>query len=517
MKWTVANETNGNFCTAIAAALPLVVVAGLLASPAIAQDRTITVVLKEEPITLDPCQTVNDNVGKASLGTIVERLARRDFKTGELTPHLATSWTQVDDLTWRFELRDGVTFHDGTPFNAAAAKYAIERNLNPPLTCQVLGKYFGDQTIEVREAGEHAIEVVTERPNGILPLLMSTHTFYSTSVPFDEPTREAVVGSGPYRFVEWQAGVQIVLERNPDYWGDQPEAEKVIITWRDESSVRAAMIQRGEADLAPNISFQDAQAYPDLGRAYPNSETTRVVLDPLKAPMSDARVRAAINYAIDREGIRGTILSPDVIHAKVMVIPQVNGHNPNIKTWPYQPELAKALVAAAKADGVPVDQEIQFVGRNGHFPGVRELMEAITAMLNDTGLNVRLDMMEGAQRSKLMKKPFAGDRPPQLFIGQHDNTGGDAVFTVFNKYGSQGESSKLEDPYLDFLIDYATVQTGDQRTWAWQTAFERINEDLIADAMLFHMVGYVAVGPRIDYVPNPYTNQEVRVSDITFK
>jgi peptide/nickel transport system substrate-binding protein len=492
---------------------PLVVAAALAAGAAQAQERSVTIVLSDDPTTLEPCSASSDSIGRVILHNVVEPLVQRNPTTGELQPGLATEWEQVDDLTWRFKLREGVTFHDGTPFNAEAAKYAIDRSMNTNLTCMVRVKFFGDRTLDVSVGDEYTIDISTEDPDPILPLMMTTHSMYASSAPFDENTRDAI-GTGPYRVADWAVGQRIVLERNGDYWGEMPEVERAEYQWRSESSVRAAMVQQGEADLAPNIAIQDVTD--QIGRAYPNSETVRLNLDALTAPLDDIRIRAAMNYAIDREALQGTVLSPDVMVATHLVLPQILGHNPNVGSFPYRPDVARALIAAAAADGVPVDTEIEFVGRNGHFPGVQDFQEAVTAMLLDVGLNVRLQWYEAAQKNRMQVKPFFEDRPPQIIVDQHDNNMGDASFTLYARWHSEGAFSKVSDPYLDWLIERGMQSTGDERVWAFQRAHQRITESVIADVMMFHMVGYAAVGPDIVFEPTLETNSAVRLSTIGF-
>lgn len=473
----------------------------------------VTVVLPDEPPTLEACQSMENAIGRVGLGNIVESLTVRDQATGELKPHLATAWEQTGELTWRFHLREGVKFHDGSDFDAAAAKLAIDRSMNPDLTCSTRTKYFGDKTLDVSVVDDHTIDITTEAPEPILPLVMTTHVMYVIDSVDTGFVREPV-GTGPYRLAEWPAGQHILLERFDDYWGEAPEVAEGRIVWRTESSVRAAMVQQGEADLAPIISPQDVT--PEIGVAYPNSETTRLNLDLLMSPMDDIRIRAAINFAIDREMLKVT-LGPDVIIATQMFVPQISGYNPETKVWPYDPEQARALIEDARADGVPVDTEIEFVGRIGHFPGVAELQEAVHAMLLDVGLNVRLQWYEAAQKNAMQTKPFAEGRPPQIFVDQHDNNKGDAVFTVAAKYRSDAGQSRTVDPYLDYLIDYASEQPqGEERVAAWHRAMDRV-EAIIPDAMLYHMVGYAAVGERIDYVPTLATTNEVHLSDISFR
>lgn len=498
-----------------AAVLASALVATAVGGPALAQDgdRSVTIVLSVEPSTLEPCEAMSDAIGRVTLHNVVEPLVQRHPGTGQLEPGLATDWEQVDELTWRFDLREGVTFHDGTPFDAEAAKRSIDRSMNTNLTCMVRTKFFGDRTLDVSAVDDHTIDITTENPDPILPLLMTTHTMYAPSAPFDENTRDAV-GTGPYTVAEWAPGQRIVLERYEDYWGEAPEVERAEYQWRSESSVRAAMVQQGEADLAPNIAIQDVTD--EIGRAYPNSETVRLNLDALKPPLDDIRIRAAINYAIDREALRGTVLSPDVMMATHLVLPQILGHNPDVEVLPYDPEVARALIEDAAADGVPVDTEIEFVGRTGHFPGVQDFQEAVTAMLLDVGLNVRLQWYEAAQKNRMQVKPFFEDRPPQIIVDQHDNNMGDASFTLYARWHSDGSFSRVSDPYLDWLIEHGMQSTGEERIWAFQKAHERIVEAVMADVMMVHMVGYAAVGPDIVFEPTLETNSAVRLSTIGF-
>jgi len=485
-----------------------------MATDAHAQDEgTVTIVLSDEPTTLEPCEATSDVIGRVTLYNVVEPLVQRHPDTGELQPSLATEWEQVDDLTWRFHLREGVTFHDGTPFDAEAAKYSIDRSMNPNLTCMVRVKFFGDRTLDVEIVDDYTIDITTEEPDPILPLMMSTHTIYHPSAPFDENTREAI-GTGPYEVAEYAMGQRVVLERFDDYWGELPEVERAVYQWRSESSVRAAMIQQGEADLAPNIAVQDVTD--EIGEAYPNSETVRLNIDALTPPLDDIRIRAAMNYAIDREALIGSVLSPDAIPATHLVLPQILGHNPDVEVPGYDPEIARALIEDARADGVPVDTEIEFVGRTGHFPGVEDFQEAITAMLRQVGLNVRLQWYEAAQKNRMQVKPFFEDRPPQIIVDQHDNNMGDASFTLYARWHSDGSFSRISDPYLDWLIEEGMQSTGEHRVWAFQEAHERIVETHMADVMINHQVGYAAVGDRIDFEPKLETNSAVRLSTISF-
>ena len=490
-----------------------------------AQKKIVTVVLSEEPEGLDGCNSNRSTVGRVAKQNIVETLTEIDPKDGSITPRLATSWEKVNDTTWRFTLRKGVKFHDGAPFNAKTAAQGIARTMNTDvkgsargtggLDCETRTKSFGDLKIVGKAVGEHTLEISANKPVPILPTRMGVVSISSPNTPTDKLVLNPI-GTGPYKFVKWTPGQEIILERFDGYWGKKPEVEGARYVWRTESAVRAAMVKVGEADIAPNIAVQDATE-PEMDFSYPNSETTRLRIDVTKAPLNDKRVRQALNHAIDREALRGTVLSKDVEHATQIVVPSINGHNPKIKVVPYDLAKAQKLLAAAKADGVPVDKEIEIVGRINIYPNATETMEAMMAMLQQAGFKVKLRMLEVGEWLDILTKPYAENRPPVLLQAQHDNNNGDAVFSVFNKYACKGAQGTTCDKKLDTLIDKASTLSGDERRKTWQEVFRIINEDMVADVWMYHMVGYSRVGKRINFKPSISTNSELHLEDMTFK
>ena len=489
-------------------------------------EKMVTVALSEEPEGLDGCNSNRSTVGRVIKQNVVETLTEIDPKDGSITPRLATSWEKVNDTTWRFELRQGVSFHDGAPLNAQNAAKAIARTMDTTsggskargtggLDCETRTKSFGDLSITGKAVGEYTLEISANKPVPILPTRMGVVSLSSPNTPTDKLVLHPV-GTGPYKFKSWKSGQEIVLERFDGYWGNKPEVSGARYVWRTESAVRAAMVAAGEADIAPNIAVQDATD-PGMDFSYPNSETTRLRIDVTRPPLDDRRVRLAMNHAIDREAIRGSVLSKDVMHATQIVVPSINGHNPEIKTWAYDPQKAMQLIAEAKADGVPVEKEIEIVGRINIYPNATETMEVMMSMLQAVGLNVKLRMLEVGEWLDILTKPYAEDRGPVLLQAQHDNNNGDAVFSVFNKYACDGAQGTTCDKKLDELIAKASVQSGPERRKSWQEVFRIINEDLVADVWMYHMVGYSRVGKRINFTPSISTNSELHLEDISFR
>ena len=504
--------------TRLLKSLPLAAgaLAVFLGTGALAASKVVTVVLSEEPDVIDPCESSRSNVGRIVKQNITETMTFIDPATGNISPKLATAWKQTNDLTWRISLRKGIKFHDGSDFNAETAVKAIKRTLNPKSDCETRLKFFGNIKLTPVVVDEYTIDLKSEKPQPILPTILGT---MSIAGPNMQPLKgdRNPVGTGPFKFVKWVPGQEVTTERFEGYWGEKPQAEGARYIFRKESAVRAAMVKAGEADIAPNIALQDAtEKSMDFG--YFNSETSRLRIDTTRAPLDDIRVRKALNLAIDRDALRGSIFSSDVVPMTAIVVPSIPGHNPNNKVWPYDPAKAKQLLAEAKADGVDVGKEILILGRINIYPNATEAMEAMHAMLSEVGFTVKLKMVEVAQWVDILTKPYAEDRGPVLQQAQHDNNNGDPVFSVFFKYACEGPQSTMCDKQVDANLDKASATpAGPERTKLWQEVFRRIHEDVVPDVQMFHMIGYSRVNPRIQFTPSISTNSEVHIAEVKFK
>lgn len=486
-------------------------------APAHAQDaaKDVTIVLAETVDVVEPCMAARQDVGRVMSENVNEMLVEFDYVNGGLKPRLATEWKQLSPETWEFKLRPGVTWQDGKPFTAKDVQFTIERNKNANLSCETGGKYFGGTAFSFVTPDDTTIRITTNPPQPILPLLMTVMPVQSAATTPPGEFDRAPVGTGPYVFSNWDVGQSITLTRNPTYWGDQPQVEKATYVFRSDSAVAAAMVETGEADIVPSIAIQDA-TNPETDFSYPNSETTSLRIDTRTAPLDDRRIREAMNLAIDREAMLGTLFPADAQIATQLVVPTTIGYNADIPKWPYDPEKARALVAEAKAAGTPVDQQIRIIGRNGQYPNATEAMEAIMAMLQDVGLNVKLDMFDVSVWNNYFVSPFVADAGPTLTQSQHDNATGDPVFTAFVKYDSEGTHSMVRNADVDALIAKATAATGDERTKLWQELFAMVNEQIIADIPMFHMVGFTRVSPRLAFKPTIATNSELQLAQIGF-
>lgn len=483
-------------------------------SPAFAQEHAVRIVVGEDVDLLEPCMATQSTIGSVLLQNISETLTYLDVRGGTgLQPKLAEGWEQQADGSWRFTLRQGVTFSDGSTFDARDVKHSFDRVMSDQITCEAK-RYFGGMTIEANVVDDFTIDFKADPVQPILPLLMSLVAIVPEETPI-EFTREPI-GTGPFVLQEWAPSQQIVLTQRDGYWGENPAVTQATYLFRTDPAVRAAMVATGEADIAPSIAALDA-TNPETDFSYLDSETIYIRLDHSQAPLNDVRVRKALNMAIDREAFVGTLLPEDTLLATALFPPPTLGWNKDVEVWKYDPEAAAALLEEAAADGVPVDTKLTLVARTGNFPNITEVMEAIQQMLQEAGFNVDLQFYEVAEFQKLYSKPYPTDRGPLMATAMHDNSKGDPSFTMFFKYASEGLQSGISDPKVDDLIERASAATGDERAALWSELQTYLHNDVVADVLLFHSVRFARVAPQLDWKPNMSTTSSLPLGEISFK
>jgi peptide/nickel transport system substrate-binding protein len=477
--------------------------------PVEAAPAEIVIAVPEEPPDLDW-----GYVGLSHLPitrNVYEMLVTRNGETGELEPQLAESWEQIDDTTWRFKLREGVTFHDGTPFNAEAAAWNINNLTNPELNKHVFPNF--NEQYNATAVDEYTLEIQTSgTPDPVMARrLYWAHMASPTAVEAD-PDLQNMVGTGPYILDEWVKGEKVVLVANPDYWGGEPAIKKVTFVFRTESAVRAAMVQADEVDIAAWLAPQDSGPIRTLGANIP--ETPFMRMDPYP-PLDDIRVRQAICMAMDRDAIAEKIFAGYAKPATQLITPDVIGYNPDIPLWPYDPEAARALIEEAKADGVPVDKELTIIGRKGIYPNATESMEILQAWLADIGLNVKLQMLEtSAWIDQVLEKP----QPPErlgLLQSSHGNEAGDGALTLMGYYQKDAAQNAFWDETMEELIQKARVAGEEERGQAVAEGLAYQRENILQDCPMVHIQALWGLSGRVDWTPR--FDNLILVKDVSLK
>ena len=369
-----------------------------------AQDDTVVIAVGIEPVSMDAWRGFAETGGPGFLNA-VEQLVTRDFESGEMVPLLATAWEWIDDRTIQFTLREGVSFHDGSYFNAAAAAASINHTFDPENAFDLLD-FVGSMSAEA--VGDYTLNVSTPEPDPILLNKMYFVPIGSAQQLMDDPDsyHTNLIGTGPYRFVEWSSGESITYEANPDWWGhgmmDEAGGEVVfqraVYRFLPEDQVRTAAVQAGEAHIAQYITPEQCAevSMSDSARceSAASVETIFIRMDTNSPMLGDVRVRRALQLGIDKDLIIETILGGTATATGQIVNDTALGHSPDISPYPYDPEEAAALLEAAAADGVPVDMEITLGARIAVMPGIDETLQAIASMWGDLGLNVSIEFFD---------------------------------------------------------------------------------------------------------------------------
>ena len=260
----------------------------------------IVIAVTTEPSTLD-AQVVNDRAARVVTGNLFESLLFRD-RDAELSPGLAIDWRIVDETTWEFILRPGVTFHDGSSFNAEAAAYSVNRMVAEDFETQ-RGSYIrGIAGAEVLD--ENTIRVLTDGPNAILPLQIAQVPMVPNGA--GDEINENPIGTGPYRFVEWNRGQSITSEINPDYWGTAASIPRFIVRVIPDAQTALAALQNGEVHLVLDILPEQVGLVPQF-KSVPATEFSYIAFNTYIPELSSPEVRIAMNLAIDKELLAETI------------------------------------------------------------------------------------------------------------------------------------------------------------------------------------------------------------------
>lgn len=200
--------------------------------------KTITIVVPEEPDSLDNCNANRSNVGRILRMNVNESLIELDPNDGSLIPRLATSWKMINPTTWEFKLRPNVKYSDGSPLTISAIRSSVDKALSKDIDCNARTKLFSDITLKFVEIDPLTMNIITSSPEPILPIRMSTITIGAPNEKI--AILNTSVGTGPYMLDYWKANTEIVLKRNPHFWGKKPLLDGAKYVWRNESAVAAA-------------------------------------------------------------------------------------------------------------------------------------------------------------------------------------------------------------------------------------------------------------------------------------
>src|SRR5262245_5330837 len=440
--------------------------------PAAAQARKGEIVagLSERMLTLDPANHYSisaTSVLRHIYDPLIEVTNDSKFVAG-----LAEAWMPVNNTSWRFALRKGVKFHDGTPFTADSVIYSLKRARD---NTKLIKAFVYQDIDDVKKDGDFTVIVTTKRPFGSLP----SHLTMLGMLPPSAATNEEAFfqkpfGTGPFKFGGWTHGEQIVLNANADYWKPGiPKVEKVTFRFIPELSTRVAGIRAGELHVIDRVwpdNVQTLRSTPGVRVLdTPAIEAQRFLFQLAKDPVKDPRVRRAISLAIDRNVIIKDLLLGYARPADSPIPPGLIGHT-SLQQKAYDPEKARQILKEAGYKNLSID----FVLMQGIYPKQLEVAQAVAAMLGDVGITVNIRNLEVAAARELRTAGtydmfYSGwahmPHDPDWLMGQ-----------AYTKMGAE-KLTRFDNPKVEQLI--ADARTPDPKVR--QQKYEEIDKILWDD------------------------------------
>ena len=356
---------------------------------------------------------------------LVEKDWTADAEYPPITPGLATSWSvSPDGKDYTFKLRQGVKFHDGTPFNAEAANFNFQRMTNPQhpyydaqVGSTARGVLKGLKTSKVVD--EYTFEIDLSEPNtGFIEAVASLPNYYIESpAAFEKYGKDAIgqhaVGTGPFKLVEWVRGQRTVMARNDDYWGKKPYVDQMVYRPIIEPAARAAALKAGEVQIAWDLpvdqvdSFKSDPKFKVYLRGIP---ATKVIECWQKSgPFSDKKVRKAVNMAIDRKTLAEVVLKGTAVPATQLYGIGSASYDKSLPMFEtYDPAGAKKLLAETK---FPSGFSFYIITspENEPIAGALQAYEFVQANLSEIGVNMDIRVRDNAVMGEAYMRPKADD------------------------------------------------------------------------------------------------------------
>lgn len=441
------------------------------------QGGTLNMAMGVDAIRLDP-PDMSDNPSETVLRHIMDGLVEFDTDLN-IMPALATSWTMSDDgLTYTFQLREGVAFHDGSPFNAEAVAINFNRIITTSLRRTSLYEPF---IASVEATGPYTVVFTLKAPFGAF-IYHLAHGAGLIQSPLALETYGAdvgrnPVGTGPFKFVNWIPGDRIEVEANEAYWGGQPSLDRIVFHVVPEAVTRVFRLETGETHIAgrlPPTQVPRLEVNPDVNLMIESTiRTIYLGFNNQKPPLDDVRVRQAINYALDKELLCEAVMGGFAEPSDSPLAPATWGYFPT-GGYPYNPEKAKALLAdAGFGDGL----KLTLWTPQGRYLQDYETAIAVQGMLADVGIDLRVEVIEWAAYIGALER---GDQELYL-LGWAPSTGdGDWVLRPLfhsSEWPPRNNFSFYANPEVDKRIDAGMTSAGMERYGHYAIAQYLIRED----------------------------------------
>lgn len=453
--------------------------------PAFAADaRNLTIAVTAAPTSVDPQFYITGRNTQVARN-IFDGLTNQDEKQ-RIVAGLAVSWKTVDPLTWEFQLRPNVKFHDGTPFDAQAVVTSIARVSTIKNSPSSFTPYVKDiERVEV--VSPLVVRIITRQPTPLIPANLSKIAILPVSsanlTTDDLNAGKGVIGTGPFRFKRWQPGDHVELERNPDWWGGNVQWDDVNLKAIPDSGARVAALLSGDADLIQDVPPQSRDVVKDSDRASlvsgPGNRLMLFQVDsgrdqspqvtdldgkPLASnPLRDPRVRKALSLSINREAVVKRVMNGEGVAAGQLLPEGYPGYLPDLQAPKQDIDAAKALLVQA---GYPNGFGLTIHGPSGQYPNDVQFLQAIGQMFTRIGIKTKVEAVASAVfQPRASKLEFSVTlQGAAVETGEASSMIRPVIATYDEARGyGNGNRGRYSNPELDRLLGAALVELDDTK------------------------------------------------------
>ena len=498
----MASSLAGTLCLTLATVMVAFSLLGC--GPAPPPESLVTIMQLEAPLTMDPADHTA-SLTMDVLDPIYDCLTRFDQNL-DVAPSLATKWSVDSSGTrWTLQLRKGVHFHDGTPFDARAVVDSFNRLLDPDRGLAAASRV---RSIVKRVTATGPDTVLFTLANSYASFLrvLAVTPIVSPSADREGKLSRQAVGTGPYKFVEWKTGEYVLEERNEQYWGPRPVIKQLKWIWTSEPVLMNMSVLAGAADIVNPLPpiFAEALSRNRKVKVIQGSEARVfwVALNTKNKPLDDIRVRQALNYATDREALVRTQLRGFGTPANSPLAPADFAYDPQTRGYPYDLERAKALLAKA---GYPNGFTLKIAVQEADA----QLVEALQGMWANAHVNLQIDQMEHGVFS-------------QAIFGSPQQKAQQGIDCVFASWASDDTDPDYQldllyrsdqwspaganlgfysNPHLDALLESAAAELNTEKRIALYRQAQQIISDDAPHVLLYYARDIAA--EHLGTVPTP--------------
>jgi peptide/nickel transport system substrate-binding protein len=426
------------------------------------ENDTLTVVRLSDATKLDPHFITDISSANILYQKVYETLVVPDLNMVP-QPGLAKEWEQIDDVTWEFILREDVSFHDGTKFNAEAVKATFDRLLDPATASPQAEKLGMVDEIEIVD--EYTVRFHLSAAYAPLLSILGANegSIISPKALAEDPKKlwDHPVGTGPFEFDYWKAGQEISLKKNEEYWGDKPKINQVVFKVVPEDTTRLAMIETGEAhvnDQVPITEIDRIEASDTLNLYRADGLGIEFLgFNVQKAPFDQLEVRKAITQAVDRQALLEGVFQNSGMLADSPMSPKVFGYSDAVRPYHYDVESAKALLKEAGLEELEVT-----ITTNDRKERIN-VAEVVQSQLQKVGIKAKVEVLEWGAYIEALNN---GEH--QMFVGGWGNATGDGDYNQYNvfhssSHGGAGNHTYYNNPEVDRIIEDARKEIDDEK------------------------------------------------------